>query len=152
MFPTGQNSIQLKELSQKHKEVASLLAQGLKPGEVAAAIGFTREYVTFLCRDPLFLEYIRGQNDINNARLDSMFESTVSVIKDGLNNAATENQLRAARLQMEASGRLRNGVGSDRRDPAVDHLAQLANRLVDLLGKARTGETYNGQVTESSVQ
>lgn len=152
MFPTGSNSIQLKELSPKHKEVASLLAQGLKPGEVASCVGFTREYVTFLCRDPLFLEYIRGQNDINEARLDSLFETTVNVIDDGLKNKATENQLRAARLQMEASGRLRNSTSGERRDPAVDHLASLANRLVDLLGKVRNGETYNGQVIEQTVQ
>ena len=42
--------VQLKKLGTKHREVLSLVAQGLSRTDVASIVGFTPEYISWLVR------------------------------------------------------------------------------------------------------
>lgn len=128
----------LKKLSVRHKEAASLLAQGCRRQEIAAITQFTPEYISFLTRQPLFREYVAEMGRFSEERLKALFDETVEVISDTLRNGTEEGRLKAARLQMEATGRIgreraaKSGEGED------EGLNALADRLVQLMRKTRT--------------
>lgn len=144
-LPVSTRQVQLHELSPKHKTVAALLAQGVGREECAVAAGFTKEYVTWLGGDPLFIQYVREMSKLAETRLEAMFTSSVDVIAEQLQSGAGEDKLKAARLQMEATGR----IGKDKRDHSTDsepeHLEVLAQRLTKLLSQHRAGVTLNGE-------
>lgn len=138
---------QLQQLSPKHKTVAALLAQGVGREDIAVAVEITPEYVTWLGGDPLFKQYISQMGKLAQTRLDAMFEQSVDVIAETMRNGGAEERLKAARLQMEATGR----VGKDKRsdgegDASDDHLEQLSRRLIQLMHKQREGVTYEAEV------
>lgn len=142
----GENNFQLQSLTERHKQVASLLAQGLKPGEIAPMVDYTPQYVTMLTRDPLFKLYLSEMIELSEARLEALFCRSVDIVAEGLDGGASENQLKAARLQLEVTGRVgkvgRNAASSE---DTSNRLARLAERLVQLLPQQQRGETYNGQ-------
>ncbi len=144
---TATNHFELKELSPKHKDVAALMSQGMKRADVAAAVGFTPEYVTMLCRDPQFRSYMQGLAEYHEMRLDLMFEKSVDAISDTLQFGAPEDRLKAARLQLEATKRLGTaGRGNEDLDNAGEKLNRLADRLLALQANARQGSA--GQVID----
>ena len=49
---------QLRYLSPQHRQIARLYSRGKKPAEIAAEIGCSRNLVTSLRRQPLFLEQV----------------------------------------------------------------------------------------------
>ncbi|HEX6826415.1 MAG TPA: hypothetical protein VF077_08880 [Nitrospiraceae bacterium] len=131
---TGENPWKLQSLSDKHKQAAALLAQGCGPLEIGAVLEFTPQYITMLQRDPLFKKYLADMVEVSETRLDALFNRSVDIIAEGLDNGASENQLKAARLQLEVTGRIgknmRNGATSE---DTANRLARLAERLVKLL-------------------
>lgn len=137
----SQRKIQLKELSPKHKQVAALLAQGVDRETIGQAVGFEPGYVTWLGGDTLFRQYVRDMGKLAETRLEAMFEQAVDTIANEMRGGG-ENALKAARMQMEATGR----IGKERRDPndeqPPDYLEHLAGRLVKLLNNQRQGVTY----------
>lgn len=143
----GENQVQLKALNEQHKQVASLLAQGLGPKEIAPLVSFTPQYVTWLQRDPLFKLYMAEMVELAEHRLEALFCKSVDVISEQLQIGDPESALKAARLQLEVSGRIgkvqRNGATSE---DTSNRLARLAERLVNLLPQQR-GETINGSAT-----
>jgi len=143
-LPVSTRKVQLKELSPVHRTVAALLAQGVDRVSVAAATDLDPNYVTWLGGDPLFIQYVREMSKLAETRLEAMFTSSVDVIADQLSQGSGEDKLKAARLQMEATGR----IGKDRRDHSPDetpdHLEVLAQRLVKLLHNERE-RTIDGQ-------
>lgn len=147
--PSVERKVQLAELSPKHRGVAALLAQGASREVAAAAFDYTPEYVTWLGGDPLFQQHIREMNKLVQSRLELLYEKSVDVITDQMNNGSGENRLKAARLQMEATQRL----GTSRRDPSEgeqipDYLEMLGQRLVKLLHQQR-GRTFDGNQSEA---
>lgn len=96
----------LKKLSNKHKNAIALLLQGLSHDEVAEAVGFRKEYMTVLLKQPLAKDYIRSLNEAMDVRLKALFGRSVDAIADGLNSQSSETKLKAAKLQMQATGRL----------------------------------------------
>lgn len=144
-LPVSTRQVQLKELSPKHKTVAALLAQGVDRVSCAAATDLDPNYITWLGGDPLFIMYVREMSKLAETRLEAMFTGSVDAIADQLQNGAGEDRLKAARLQMEATGR----IGKDRRSPdssdAPDHLEVLAQRLTKLLSQHREGVTLDGE-------
>jgi hypothetical protein len=143
----GQNrKVYLKELSQSHRTVAALLAQGVDRVSVAAACGISPEYVTWLGGDPLFIQYVREMCKLAETQLESMFVKSVDIISEQMSSGSGEDKLKAARLQMEATGR----VGKDRRShddtETPDHLEVLAQRLVKLLHNTKE-RTLDGEST-----
>lgn len=141
----SQRKIQLKELSPKHKQVAALLAQGVDRETIGVAVQYEPEYVTWLGGDPLFRQYVREMGKLAETRLEAMFEQAVDVIASEMRSGG-ENALKAARMQMEATGR----IGKERRDSSdeqpPDYLEHLAGRLVKLLNTQRQGVTYEAEV------
>ena len=137
----------LKKLSPQHKEAMALLAQGMKRDVVGSICGFSPEYITWLARQPLCRKYIEEMAEAVDARLMAMYEKSVDVIAEGMELGTVDEKLKAARLQMEAIGKIgrpRDPVGP----PATsDRLEELAGRLVGLLRQQKE-RTFNGETGE----
>ena len=138
--------VQLKELSPKHKLVAQLLSQGVGREEVAMAAGYEPEYITWLGGDPLFIEHVREMSRLVSTHLEALYGKSVDVIAEQLTFGAGEDKLKAARLQLEATGRIgKNMRSGDGDDGGVDRLEVLARRLLSLQRQQREGVTLDGE-------
>ena len=133
--------IELKNLSPKHKQVAALVAQGVDRRTIAAACDYVPEYVTWLQRQPLFVEYVKGMNEAVATRLEAMFEQSVGVISEAMANGNVDERLKGAKLQLEATGRIGRYQTPAREQGGEDKLEVLADRLVFLL-KRQKGDTH----------
>lgn len=141
--------VQLKELSPMHMQVMALLAQGVPRQNIAKICEITPEYVTWLTRDPLCVEYLKKMSEFTQIRMEALFESSVDAIADTLQVGSEDSKLKAAKLQLEATGRIGR---SDRiiADPGQPgRLEVLAERLVGLLHQQRR-RVLDGQATEVS--
>lgn len=138
---------QLKKLKTKHRQVLSLIAQGEPRWKVAALCEITPEYVTMLCAMPICQAYLGEMTQAAGIQMEAMFVKSVDVISNAMENGDVSEQLKAARLQMEATKRigaagsvtLNGGDGGDR-------LERLANRLIGLLDNKQVaaGRTLDG--------
>lgn len=148
MAVNGENVHKLQALTDKHKQVASLLTQGLGRSEISQIVDFTPEYVTWLCRDPLFKDFMRGLSEFHEARLEAMFGDVVSVVQDGLQNGAIDERLKAARMQLEVTGRIgKNERPNAAFESSMERLTTLAERLLALQSNVREGRTYDAEAT-----
>ena len=144
MATHGSNSVKLQSLTDKHRQVASLLAQGLGRSEIATVIDFTPEYVTWLTRDPLFKQYLHEMSEHTEARLEAMFDRVADVVSDGLTNGSVDERLKSARLQLEVTGRIgKNDRPNNALDSSLERLNTLAQRLLALQSKVRAGEVID---------
>jgi hypothetical protein len=135
---------EMKKLKPLHKQVASLCAQGMKNVQIAELTGITPEYVSMLLRQPLVKEYIAEMCEVVGTRMEALFEKSVDVIAETLENGSEKGKLAAARLQLEATkriGRPDPNAGLER--SGADRLERLANRLIDLQSNVRSGRTFN---------
>jgi len=131
---------ELKVLKPKHRQVAALIAQGLQNKRVADIVGVTPEYVSMLLKQPLVILEITRLCDIAGTRMEALFEKTVDVIADAMSNGSRGEQLKAARLQLEATKRIgRPDPLRGENTPGADRLLALSERLVGLLGNVRGG-------------
>lgn len=129
---------QLKKLKVKHKQVASLLAQGARNVDIARMLGITPEYVHMLTKQPLVIAYIQEMCQHTGVRLESLFEKSVDVIADTLRTGSEAGRLKAARLQLEATKRIGRGEPAQGPPGGVEErLVQLAQRLIFLQSGAR---------------
>jgi len=143
----GENHFKLQSLTDKHRQVASLLAQGLGPTEIAELVDFVPQYVTMLTRDPLFKDYLREMSDVAEARHEALFAQTPDVVAAAMRNGSTDEQLKAVRLNLEITGRIgKNERPNAGADSSVERLNTLADRLLGLLGKVRAGQTIDGEL------
>lgn len=125
---------QLKKLKTKHKQVLSLIAQGEPRWKVATLCEITPDYVTMLCAMPICQEYLADMTKAAGIQLEAMFVKSVDVISDALHNGDTGDQLKAARLQLEATKRI--GRPSDAvptNTNSEERLLRLAERLTALI-------------------
>lgn len=136
-LPAETNDWQLKELSPKHKQIAALLAQGTSREVIASFVKCTPEYVTFLGRQPLFVQYIKEMSALVNVRLEAMFEKSVDVISEAMDTGNIDEKLKGAKLQMEATGRIGRYQSEPPPTGGGDRLEALAERLVSLLHNQR---------------
>ena len=145
----GENLIKIQELSPRHKQVASLLAQGLDRTAIAELVEYTPEYVTWLTRDPLFKQYLAEMSEHVEARFEALFEKSADVVAQQMQFGSGEEQLKAARLQLEVTGRIgKNDRPSTASDQSIERLATLANRLTGLLSQARQGQIIDSTARE----
>jgi hypothetical protein len=134
---------ELSELKPKHLQVCSLLAQGFKNVDVAKMVGITPEYVSMLLRQPLIKSEIARIAEIAGTRLEALFEQSVDVIAEVMANGNHGDQLKAVRLQLEATKRIgRPDVNPRNPVDATDRLEALSHRLIDLLG-SRQGRIFD---------
>ena len=139
--------VELKNLSPKHKQVAALVAQGVERRIIAQACDYVPEYITWLQRQPLFVEYVKGMNEAVAVRLEAMFDQSVGVIAAAMQNGNVDEQLKGAKLQLEATGRIGRYQTPAREQGGEDKLEVLADRLVFLL-KRQKGDTHETEDAE----
>jgi hypothetical protein len=101
-----QPMILLKKLSLRHKQALSLTLQGMSREDAAEATQFTPEYITFLLRQPIARDYIAHINQVEETRLQALFGKSVNAMVKGLDHDDPDVALRAAKLQLQATGRL----------------------------------------------
>lgn len=141
---------QLSRLKPMHLQAATLLGQGLKNIEVAAMCGITPQYVTRLLQQPLFIAHVQKMSAVAGVQLEALYPQVVEVIGDAMTKGNLGEKLKGARLHLEATKRI--GAGSQVNAPTTnseDRLTTLAERLVGLLAKTRTGVTLDGTATET---
>jgi predicted component of type VI protein secretion system len=102
-----QEGWKLQKLSQKHKNMIALHCQNVKREDIGQMCNCTPEYVSMILAQPLAREYLREVEKYMDSRLESLYGRSVDAIEAGLNGSATDIQLKAARLQMEATGKLK---------------------------------------------
>lgn len=137
---------ELKELKPMHRQVAALVAQGMKYKEVAALINITPQYVTALMAQPLVKEYVASLCGVAEARMEALFPKAVDTIAEIMDKGTEKGKLAAVKLQLDATKRL----GSTRRlasetEDADARLERLAERLIGLQSKARSGLVQPGE-------
>lgn len=124
---------QLKELKPKHKEVCSLLAQGLGRNDVARIVGITPEYVTMLVKQPIVKEYMGEMAQLAGIQLDAMFVKSVDTIGEVMTTGSNKEKIQAARLQLEATKRIGSNSGLPKEIiDSTERLARLSERLLAL--------------------
>src|SRR5215510_6414978 len=134
----SQSGWQMKELKPWHKQLCSMLAQGIPRQTIANVLDCTPEYVTMLSKQKLVQEYIRDMCQYAGLQLEAQFVQAVDAIGDTLANGNHKEKMQAARLQMEATKRI--GAGSGMQTEVTDtnaRLVSLAQRLTGLLEKAQ---------------
>ncbi len=149
--PTEKVPYQLQELSQRHKNAISLLAQGIPRETVAAACEYTPEYITWLHRQPVCREYLRELAESVDSRMLAMYEQSCDAMSEVLRDGKDEDRLKAARMNMEVIGRLGRDRDREPPDPGADRLDVLADRLVKLLQQKRE-RTVDGEVLNVEIQ
>jgi hypothetical protein len=139
---------EMKELKPWHKQLCSLLAQGIDRQTIAQILDCTPEYVSMLAGQKKIKEYVAEMCGFAQLQLEAQFTSAVTAIGDTLANGNHKERMQAARLQMEATKRI--GSGSGIPQEIVDtnsRLARLAERLLYLQGRqGPTGDIIEGEV------
>jgi len=99
-------AIILKKLSNRHKQAIALILQGVSREEAAEATGFVPQYMTFLLQQPVAKEHIAHVNRAVATQLEAMYGKSVEAIGRGLGHQDPDVALRAAKLQLQTTGRL----------------------------------------------
>jgi hypothetical protein len=142
-------SYQLKELSPRHRQVAALLVQGVERQVVAELTGFAPEYVTWLGRQPVMQQFLRELEEYANIRLVALADKRTDVIAEVMEHGGPEERLKAAKLQMEATGLI--GRPREAGLPRPEgRLEALADRLLTLLQDKRA-VTHEQAVQDAEV-
>lgn len=125
-------SHQLQSLTPRHKQAMALLAQGVDRSTIGQVCDFAPEYVSWLARQEICREYLREMQVFSEAQLSALFSQSVDVIREVLQTGSEDGRLKAAKLQMEATGRLGARVAPPESQPD-DRLERLGERLLKLL-------------------
>lgn len=102
----GPPKILLRKLSLKHKQAIALVLQGMSREDAGEAVGFTPEYITFLLQQPIAKEHIAHINRAVSTQLEALYGKSVQAMASGLNHSDPDVKLRAAKLQLQTTGRL----------------------------------------------
>lgn len=116
---------ELKRLSPKHKQVATLLAQGLGREAISKMVGYTPEYITMLSTQPAFLAYVEEMSKFADARLQAVYDKAVDVLATTMRDGSNMEKLRAAQQAMTAVGK----AGSINVNAKVKHTHSLVGIL-----------------------
>lgn len=141
----------LKAMKPIHRRICAYVAKGMKYRDIGAKVGIDANEVSTIVNYPVCQVYIAEMNKAVNARLEALFERAVDVIADGLDGNADDTQLKAARLQLEASRRI--GAKASVSAPVENsdaRLLTLSERLVGLLAKQK--ETAHGRVIDGEFR
>lgn len=95
----------LKRLSEKHKQIASLLAQGLGRSDITKIVKVTPEYVTMLTKQPLFKAHLEQIVAFVDVRMQALYEKSVDVLGNSMLTGSEDTKLRAAQAVLKAVGK-----------------------------------------------
>lgn len=121
----------LKKLTEKHKTIVALHAQGVGRYDIGKVAGCTPEYVSMIVAQPLAKEYLAHLQQYLDSRMMAMYSKSVDAISRGLDSDDEEIQLKAARLQMEAAGKLKQQVKDT--GTAEDVVAQILAKAQNVI-------------------
>lgn len=141
----------LTKLRPRHKDVCSLIAQGVPNTQVAAITGYTPTYICMLMRQPVCVAYVSQLNESVGMQLEMMYGKAVTVIADAMQNGSVGEQLKAVRLHGELTKRIGSrDITPPSSEDSTARLARLSERLVGLLerGQAAAGRTFDASSTE----
>ena len=141
---------QLKKLTERHRSVLALLAQGLPHGVVATMCGITSTYVGMLLKQPICMTYIKELSAVAGVQLESLFPKAVEVIGDILVTGNATEKMKAVRLQGELTKRLGSGGLPPQDNPSADRLDRLADRLTTLLAQGKQRSIENAEAVEEA--
>lgn len=128
----------LKELRPWHELVCSLLAQGMSGRDIAAVADCTPNYIYMLARQDLIKKRVMDIAAFAGLQLEAQFSKSVEAIGEALQTGNNKERLMAARLQMEATGRVGSRhAAEDGKKDMNDELVKLSSRLVGLLEHQR---------------
>ena len=137
----------LKRLSQKHKTIIALHVQNVKREEIGAIAGCTPEYVSMIVKQPLAQEYLTELETYMDSRMKVMYGKAVEAIDECLDSGDEEIKLRAAKLTLEANGKMQPSKEGTR--TAEDVVASiLRNAQVVAIGGNVQVNTYKDQGDE----
>lgn len=125
--PPAQQSKQfvLKKLNNKHKQIISMALQGESRETVAEAIGCTPNYVSMILRQPLAKAYIEELNSYLDTKMVGLYEKSIDAIDRGLGSKNGQVSLAAAKLALQATGKLQPSKEAER--TAEDVVANILN-------------------------
>ncbi len=132
MATTGTNHFELANLSPKHHQVASLLAQGLGPTEISRLVDITPQYVTMLTRDPLFKTALAEMTEFAQTQLEAQFLNTPRVLGEVMAMGTNDERMKAVRLQAELTGRIGKNERTEEVGSSEARLVSLAEKLLKL--------------------
>ncbi len=137
MQESGDDKWEMKKLLPWHKQLCSMLAQGIDRQTIAQVFQKTPEYISMLTGQALIQEEVREMSRFAEFQLSAQFSKTVSVIGEVLENGNAKEKMQAARLQLEATRRI--GPRMVEEEKLIDtnaRLTRLAERLLYLQGGA----------------
>ena len=94
---------QLKRLTPRHKQIAALLAQGLKRDEVAAIAKCAPEYIWQLTQQHLFQVYLGEMTAAVDTQLKALFGAAVDTLASSMRNGSEHVKLAAAQAVLKAN-------------------------------------------------
>lgn len=119
-----------KRLTPKHRQILSLYAQGMKREDIGALCKCTPQLVTMLATCEQGKQYLRNIEDAMDQELRGLYGSSINAIREQLESGSGENKLKAAKLQMQAIGKL--GEKKEDRESAEDVIARIMNLQVNV--------------------
>lgn len=140
---------EMKKLLPWHKQLCSMLAQGIDRQTIAQVFQKTPEYVSMLAGQELIRTEVNEMKRFAEFQLEAQFVKSVSVIGEVLENGSAKEKIQAARLQLEATRRI--GPRMVEEEKLVDtnaRLARLAERLLSLQGGVGATNVINAEVVK----
>lgn len=126
---------EMKKLLPWHKQLCSMLAQGIDRQTIAQVFQKTPEYISMLAGQDLIRTEVNEMKRFAEFQLEAQFVKSVSVIGEVLENGSAKEKIQAARLQLEATRRI--GPRMVEEEKLIDtnaRLTRLAERLLYLQG------------------
>lgn len=140
---------EMKKLLPWHKQLCSMLAQGIDRQTIAQVFQKTPEYISMLAGQDLIRTEVNEMKRFAEFQLEAQFVKSVSVIGEVLENGSAKEKIQAARLQLEATRRI--GPRMVEEEKLVDtnaRLARLAERLLSLQGGIGATNVINAEVVK----
>ena len=145
----GGDKWEMKKLLPWHKQLCSMLAQGIDRQTIAQVFQKTPEYISMLSAQDLIRTEVNEMRRFAEFQLEAQFVKSVSVIGEVLENGSAKEKIQAARLQLEATRRI--GPRMVEEEKLVDtnaRLARLAERLLSLQGGVGATQTLTATTVE----
>lgn len=140
---------EMKKLLPWHKQLCSMLAQGIDRQTIAQVFQKTPEYISMLAGQDLIRVEVNDMKRFAEFQLEAQFVKSVSVIGEVLENGSAKEKIQAARLQLEATRRI--GPRMVEEEKLIDtnaRLARLAERLLSLQGGVGATQTLTATTIE----
>lgn len=129
---------------------------GVSQGQLALRYGYTQSWISLVMSSDAFKSAMAARREelvdptllaTINERFDAMTRRSLERLMEKLDQPQVPDNvvLRAVELGAKAMGIGGNAVPTP---PPADHLAQLANRLIDLQSRVRQGVTLDGEAVQ----